>query len=919
MGFDALRSNGGAVRIRTVQPTDHLALQALNVASSDRSIYLRFFTNSRHAAEVYLAVLQRPASRDHHGLVAEVDGEIVGCAAFERCDSDSADIGLLVADAYQHEGIGTLLIEYLASIARHQGLSRFVADVLIQNGPMARALGDLGFGCRSSTEAGVATFVLDLAPTGAVLAAVDARDRIAEQASLRALLAPASVAVIGAGSRARSVGRQVLANILAGGYQGQLWVVNPKHRQVLGVRSYPGPSALPSAPDLAVIAVPAPAVIEAVTACGHRGARALLILSAGFGETGAAGRVEQDRLLRVARSFGMRVVGPNCLGLLNTDPAVSLNATFAPLRLTPGGLALISQSGALGIAVLRAVAECGSGVAQFVSVGNKIDVSSNDLLVSWEADPRIAVIALYLESFGNPAKFARIARRVAQRKPIVAIKAGRSEAGRRAGQSHTAAAAASDVVVDALFTQAGVLRVETMPQLIDTVRLLADLPLLAGPRVAIVGNSGGPGILAADTASAAGLQVIRLSDELRAELALEVPAAASTQNPVDLGAGAQPAQVQRAVEALIRSSELDAVLGVFTETLIAERDEIIAALGRAAQAGDTPLVVAQVGGESATLRLEPAGRPVPLFAFPEPAAAALGQAWRYARIRANPPQPPVRPAGLEVAATRAIVSELAERAEQHGVICAEGYDADSLDAANFDADDYDAGAAGWLPAADAARLLVGYGIEICPQRVVESVDEALVAAHELGFPVALKLADATVHKSEVGGVRTGLRTSRELRLAVSQLRRRQSGPLLVQPMVGAGTELILGGLQDPQFGPVLMVGAGGIFADLLGERAFRLAPLAEPDARAMIAQLRFGRLLDGYRGRPPVSRAALAELLVRFSYLIEDLPELAEIDLNPVICRAEQFLVVDAKIRLAAAALRPEQAVRTLREPAGNH
>ncbi|MEO7259942.1 MAG: acetate--CoA ligase family protein [Jatrophihabitantaceae bacterium] len=745
---------------------------------------------------------------------------------------------------------------------------------------MVRALTDLGFACTAQFDAGVTRYLFALKPTEAMVAAMDSRDQTAELASLRPLLRPASVVVVGAGQRERSVGHQVLRNIVGGGFTGSLYVVNPRHSQVLGVASYPTAAELPAAPDLAVIAVPADQVLSTVTDCGRRGVGAVLVLAAGFGEYGVQGSAQQDHLLTVTRRYSMRLVGPNCLGLLNTDSTVRLNATFAPLSLTAGGLALVSQSGALGIAVLRAAERCGLGVSQFVSVGNKADVSSNDLLTCWERDERTRVIALYLESFGNPRRFARIARRVSRTKPILAIKAGRSEAGRRAGQSHTAAAASSDAVVDVLLEQAGVLRMDTMEQLLDTVRALCDQPLPAGSRVAIIGNSGGPAILAADAAAAAGLAVAELSAKVRAELAAAAPSAASTQNPVDLGAGIQPSQVRAAIELLLDCGEVDSVLVVFTETLVADPAELTAAVGQAAARSDKPIVLTQVGEQARSILLDGMSRPLPVFAFPEPAARALASAWRYAQIRSTPHSAVIRPLDLDVKGARRLITGRLGSGQE------------------------------WLGADDAANLLAAYGILLCPERVARSLEQAAAGAAELGYPVALKLADGTVHKSDVGGVRTELVDETSLRAAYREMVGDRPAGVLVQPMVTGGTELIVGGLQDCQFGPVVMVGAGGVFADLLADRRFRLAPLSAQDAEAMIEELRFGKLLDGYRGRPPVSRAALAQLLLRLALLIDDHPEIAEIDLNPVIGRGEELTVVDAKVRIAAAPVRADLAVR---------
>lgn len=892
----ALLIDGRAVHIRTVRPSDRPALLELNAATSDRSIYLRFFTASRHTADSYVDVLARPPAADHAALLMELDGRLIAVAGFERISAEDADIALMVADDFQHEGVGTLLLEQLAALARRQGITRFTAEVLVENVAMTRALRALGYRTRTTIADGVCMFSLDLRPTEEMLAALDARESVADSASLRSLLAPGSVAVVGAGSRDRSVGREILRNLLQGGFRGELFVVNPNHRHVLGIPAVRSAAELPIAVDLAVVAVPAAQVTDAVADCGRRGVRAVVVVSSGFGELGPAGRQQQDRLVEVVRAHGMRLVGPNCLGEINTDPAVRLNATFAPLEVPAGGLALASQSGALGIAILRAAASCGLGISQFVSIGNKADVSGNDLLIAWAGDPRTKVIGLYLESFGNPRKFARIARRVSAGKPVLAIKAGRSQAGQRAGQSHTAAAAASDVIVDALFEQAGVLRVDTMEQMLDAARVLSDLPVPGGSRVVVVGNSGGPGILAADAAVAAGLTVATLTEPVRACIERLAPGAAATENPIDLGAGMQPFVLEAVLSTLLHAPEVDAVLGIVTQTLVADNSELELAFVRAAAGSDKPMVMVQTGERSRSLPVAD-DRALPVFGFPEPAAQALGIACRYARIR----QAPVPAAGRQLTGTELAGIEVGTEQSRAAVRrLVTGWLAD--------------GRSGWLDPGRAAELLDRYGIPVCRQRLVHSLAEAEAAAELLGYPVAVKVA-GVVHKSDIGGVRLGIGGAEQLRSAYQRMAGVASDGLLLQPMVAGDAEIIVGGMQDPVFGPVVMVGAGGVFADLVADRRFLLAPVGVGQTAAAIGQLRLARVLDGYRGRPPVSRQALAELVSRVAALVDDLPEVAEIDLNPVLGHGEDLVAVDAKIRLAPAAVRLDPAVRELAEP----
>lgn len=887
-GVDAVRSDGGLVHIRSVAPTDLDALRALHARSSDRSMYLRFFSLSRPAADAYLASLIRPNSRDHHALVACIRDEIVAVAGFERVDDVTAEISLLVADGCQHEGIGTLLLEHLASVARHAGVRRFVADVLAENSVMVHVLQDLGYEMSTTFDYGTTRVDIDLHSADRVLSAIDQRERTADNQSLRPLLRPRSIAIIGASERSGSVGHQVLCNVLNSGFTGSVHVVNPRHRLILGLPSLPSPIELPVAPDLAIIAVPAAHVPEVVRSCGERGARAVLLLSAGFGEVGVAGNGLQENVLAIAREYGMRLVGPNCVGVLNTAPSVRLNATFAAMPMLQGKVGMVSQSGAFGIAFLVAAARSGLGVSQFVSVGNKADVSGNDLLLSWENDPDTSVIAMYLESLGDPIHFAHIARRVSRHKPILAIKSGRSAAGRRAGQSHTAAAASSEVAVDALFRGSGVLRVASLQDMLDAARVLVDQPLPAGPRVAIVGNAGGPGILAADAVAAAGLTVVELDEATQGRLRQAVATAASVQNPVDLGASVPAEHAGKAVQVLLSSAQVDVVLTVFTQISLGDADQFKSAVATAAATSDKLVVATDVGGEVATVPIPGASRSVPVFSGPEPAAAAIGVAYEYAQGRATQPEPAAHPVDIAMAPAR----ELVEAAMAAGTE--------------------------WLAADEVGRLLTHYGIPVCPQRVARGADEAAAAAAELGYPVVLKLAAAGVHKTDVGGVRLGITCEADLRAACADIAAAVSAAapeLLVQPMIRGGTELIVGAVHDAQFGPLVMLGAGGTLADIVDDRGFRMAPLSEADADELIGSLRVSRLLDGYRGAPVVPRAMVRDVLVRVAALAADLPEIAELDLNPLTCRADGVLVVDARIRVAPVPPIRDPLVRQLRGP----
>jgi len=877
-GSEALTTQGRIVRIRAVAATDVDVLRALNGRTTDASLYLRFFALNRRVADDYVTSLVRPPDAEHHALIGLFGDQVVAVAGYERLNASQAEVALLVEDDHQGEGLGTLLLEHLAAQARTCGIRELVGDVLIQNRQMASVFSDSGLPSSHTVEDGVARFRLATTPDEATLAAFDEREERAQRASLEPLLEPHRVAVVGAGRRA-GVGHEVLAAILGGEFDGTVYPVNPHARSVAGLRSYAKVGDIPSGVDLAVIAVGVPSLVNVVTDCANAGVRAAVILTAGLGEVGGDGVGLQDRLVRIAHDAGMRLVGPNCLGVVNTDPQVSLEAWFAPIRPVPGRLAVAAQSGAVAIAVVEAASRNGLGVANVVSLGNKADVSGNDLLLRWWHDDRVRVIALYLESLGNPRKFARIARRVSGTKPILVVKAGRSEAGRRAGRSHTAAAASMDLTVDALFAQAGVLRMDTVEELLDAARVLDMQPVPAGGRLAVVGNAGGLGVLACDAARAGGLQVPALSEAVRRRL----PGPVGVDNPVDLGAGATPDELRRSIAVLSASGEVDSLVAVVAATRANVPDDLLAAV-----TGSTlPTVAVVVGLPNGTTLLRGShGRQVPVFSFPESAVRALGHAVRYGRWRRSsrgtvPDLPGIRPD-----AARRIVDEFLGRDP----------------------------AGGWLSAQAGRDLLVAYGVPVVPLRVVTSVTGAVRAATGLGYPVALKTADPTVvHKSDVGGVAVNVASHASVRGAYAQIAAAHPDhPVLVQPMVPGRVELLVGAVQEPTFGPLLVLGMGGVWSEVLDDRTFRVLPVTGVDAAAMVGDLRCVPLLRGYRGDPPCDLAALEELLLRVGRLVEDLAEIAELDLNPVQVSENGAVAVDVKVRLEGVTPGPSPALREL-------
>ena len=717
-----------------------------------------------------------------------------------------------------------------------------------------------------------------------------ARDRSGIH-GLEPLFRPRAVAVIGASRERGTIGAEIFHNLIAHGFQGAAFPVNPRATVVQSVQAYPSISQVPGPVDLAVIVVPAAAAIAVLDECGRAGVRSAIVISAGFKETGEEGANRERALVACARGHGMRLLGPNCLGVLNTEPAVRLDATFSPTYPPAGRVAFSSQSGALGLAILEYATELNIGISQFVSVGNKADISSNDLLEFWERDPGTDLILLYLESFGNPRRFTQIARRVGRRKPIVAVKSGRTGAGVRAAASHTGSLAGSDAAVDALCLQSGVIRTDTIEELFDVAMLLAHQPVPRGGRVGIVTNAGGPGIMASDACESHGLEVAGLSDPTVGALRAFLPREASVRNPVDMIASASPENFERTVRLVAGDPSVDALLVIYVPPIVPLPLEVAQAIvrGNAAAARDAaargespkPVLTCFMGshGVPEGLRSLHEGQ-IPSYAFPESAAIALARAVRYGRWRAEPEGTVPR---FEVDRARAESILAAPRSRAGG------------------------GGTAWLDPDETRELLDVYGLAAPPARVAGDVEQAVVAAREIGYPVVLKLVSATItHKSDVGGVVLDLRSDAEVRqahagmverLAARGWRDRMQG-VLVQPMLREGLEAIVGMTHDPSFGPLVMFGIGGVQVELLKDVAFRVQPLTDRDARELVRSVRGYPLLGGWRGAPPGDVAAIEEALLRVSQLAGDHPEVVEMDLNPlrVLPPGRGCVVVDARI-----------------------
>ncbi len=875
---DIVLRDGSTVSVRAIRPEDQAAMVAFLEGLSLRSRALRFFSaatdlggQARRSADV--------DGLDAYGLIATAgsDGGIVGHAGYAREDEATAEVAFAIAEAYQGRGLATTLLAHLAAHAHAHGIGTFTAEVLPENHRMIDVFRESGFPVEVSAGFDVVSVRLPTELSEDGWERFHHREQNASVAAVASVLAPTSVAVIGASRRRGTVGGEILHNLVAGGFEGVVYPVNPVAREVQSMPAYRSVTEVPAPVEMAVIAVPAASVVDVARECGAAGVRSLVVISAGFAEVGREGAARQRELLEVCRAHGMRLVGPNCLGVLNTAAGVRLNATFMPRAPVAGRVGFLSQSGGLGIAIVDAANRLRLGLSAFVSVGNKADLSGNDFVQYWEQDPDTSVILMYLESFGNARNFARIARRVGRTKPIAAVKSGRSAAGARASSSHTGALlAASDVSVDALFRQSGVIRTDTLGELFDVAALLSAQPPPRGTRVAIITNAGGPGILCADACETSGLEVAELPARLRSRLRRFLPSEASLADPLDMIATASAEDYRRAIELVGRSGMADTIIAIFIPPLVTEAADVAAAVSHAAERipDEVAIVTVFMADGDGAVTMHRSGREIPVFAFPEDAARALGHAARYGAWRAAPAGDVPRLPGCRPDEAAAIIARTL-------------------------------GAGGeWLSPLDVARLLDCYGLPSPPARVVTGPDEAAAAAAELGGRVALKaVAPGLIHKTEAGAVRIGLRhagvrrAASRMASAVAKAGYTTEG-FLVQAMAPEGVELIVGVVQDRAFGPLVACGAGGTSAELLGDVAVRLTPLTDVDADDMLRSLRLFPLLEGYRGAPRCDVPGLEELLLRVGALVEAHPEVAEMDLNPVVATPKGPLVVDARVRL---------------------
>ncbi len=887
-----LLRDGAVLRMRPLRQSDRQGLIDLFKRCSPESIRYRFLRMVTSLPDSLVDQLVSVDGSKHVALVvtqgeaAEQKIVAVGRYFADEKKTHVAEVSFLVEDAMQRRGIGSILLDALAEIARAHKITRFSADVLADNRLMMSVFRKAGYAMTSNISYGVTHLEFPILRSEMAEARMDAQEAEAERASLRSIFMPQTIAVVGASRNPASVGGALFRNLLRWGFHGTVYPVNPVAGSIAGVRAYPSISELPEQAELVYIAVPAGLVIEVARQCAAAGVRAICVITAGFAEAGEEGKAAQAELVDICRGSGIRLVGPNCMGIVNTAEGVKMLGTFAPVEPPAGNVAMSSQSGALGLALMAQAGRLGLGVSSFISIGNKADVSGNDLLQFWEGDENTDIILLYLESFGNPRRFARIARRVSRAKPIVAVKSGRTAAGAIAASSHTAALANSDRAVDALFTQTGIIRVDKLADFFSVARLLASQPIPNGRRLGILTNGGGPGIIAVDAAIAAGLEIPVLSDETQSKLRAVLPPAATIRNPIDIIAGSGPKEYRDCLEILCDDPDLDALLVIFIPPLATPTREVAQVLSDTLAARpdlqmtvaavffdpSSPVVSVPVPGPPVEGR---ACRSVPVYNFPESAVASIGAAVRYGTWRAAPTGSIVEiPVNLESA----------ERVVD----------------ANPDG--------GWLSQPHVARLLAAAGIEVVLPVIVASEKEAVSAAMKAGVPVSLKIDDPQVlHKSDVGGVLLNVSTAE-----AGDAYRRLGNQLLahnitmkaasVMPMARPGVEVLAGITHDPVFGPLVAFGSGGYLVELLDDVVFRVLPLTDRDSSEMVRSTRAVHLLKGYRGAPEADIAAVEQLLLRLSALAEAIPRIAEVDLNPVIVhpKGEGITLIDARIRLTA-------------------
>ena len=887
---EAILKDGSGILLRPIRADDAKSWLSFIGRLGPHNKYLHF---QHMAKEMNLDDAVRFCTVDYHdtfAFVAEVlrepNKQIVATGKFFRLpDHHSAEVLFVVEDSYQGRGLGTAILEQLAIVARENGIDTFEADTIAGDARAAGIFKSYGFNITGEIQTGVYHVVFPITRTKAISEKEEGRERISTLSSLRSLLKPQSIALIGASRHPGTIGYILLQCLIQNGFSGKIYPVNPNIDSLMSLKTYPSVLDIPGEVDMAVIAVPAKLVVKVADECGHKGVHTIVVISDGFREIGPEGASREKELRNVALGHGMRIVGPNCMGVINTNPTVRMNATFSPVYPPAGNVAFLSQSGAMGLVVLEYASNLDIGISSFVSVGNRADISSNDLLEYWDQDPATDVILLYLESFGNPRKFSHIARHVTRKKPIIVVKGGSTQAGSRAASSHTGAMATSNVVSDVLFHHAGIIKVDHMEEMFDMAAMLSNQPLPRGRKLTIVTNGGGPGIIAADSAARNGLALPQPSKEIVNRLTSVLKRDVAIHNPLDTTAGADAEEFRRILQLLAADEDSDAVLVIFIPPVIGDTKDFEAAIRDVAQdfwKQRKPLLACFLGQRGFKAKLGSNGRFVPSYPFPEGAVSALARAVEYAETRQKPAGKIPEFSGIRRDEAREIIEKALTRATQRPL---------------------------WLKPQEISSLLTCYGIRLVETHLARTPNEAEASATKIGFPVAVKLDSRTItHKSDVGGVVLDLNSEDEVAQAFKHIRselekvnrQNEMQGVIVQKMMKEGVEAIVGVTQDPAFGPLIMFGSGGVYAELMKDVVLRLNPITDMDAKEMIMSIKMAKLFEGFRGSPAADTRSIQDLLLRLSAMVEDIPQIAELDFNPVKVMPEGagYWIVDARVML---------------------
>jgi acyl-CoA synthetase (NDP forming)/RimJ/RimL family protein N-acetyltransferase len=864
---DVVLRDGKTAHLRPITPADADLLVAFYARVSEQSKFYRFFAPYPELSPRDVARFTQVDYQDRLALIVTVGDAMIAVGRYERIGPRSAEVAFLVEDAHQGRGLGQLLLEHLAQAARENGIARFVAEVLPDNRKMITVFAEAGYKVAREFEDGLIAVEFDIAPTDTSFGVMQAREQRSEALSIARLLTPGSVAVIGASRREGTIGNALLRNLRDGGFTGNLYAVNADNRsdEIEGVPAVTTIRDIEGTVDLAVVAVPAEAVVDVVLDCAAKGVRGLVVISSGFGELGDEGRKRQRHLVGLARSYGMRVIGPNCLGVINTAPGISLNATLSPLIPGPGRVAFFCQSGVLGVSNLADMVGRGLGLSSFVSAGNRADVSGNDLLQYWYSDEATEVVMLYLESLGNPRKFSRVARRLAGRKPVIALKSGRATQGVPLGRAVQRSALPA-ATVDSLFRQSGLIGVDTTGEMFDVAQLLAHQPLPKGRKVAIVSNSDALTVLALDAAAGYGLDV-----------GIE---------PITLGAEATGADFGAALEEVFADDGVHSVVVIFTPPVRSNGAEVAQVLAAAAAGSGKPVVSTFMASRSVPEQLRvPDGHggaargSIPSYSSPQYAVGALAKATQYAEWRRRPDGRIPDLAGIDSAGAEEFVTEFLQRHP-------DGADLDD---------------------ADRQRLLSFYDIRVLPAFPVLSADEAVARAADLGWEVILKAtADQWRMRPDLADARHHIHDEEDMRAAWAEMTAGfgvaadpARAQFVVQKMAPPGVPVVISALEDVAFGPVVSFGVSGVATDLLGDRSYRMPPLTTTDAAEMVREVRAAPLLFGYRGSDPVDIAAIEDVLHRVARLTLELEAVVRLDLHSVLASAQGATVLDTAIRIA--------------------